>query len=193
MPLRKVISGAQTGVDRAALDGAIDRLYLWGGWVPRGRLDEQGQIPERYFPTDKLECGLKETSSSRYNARTILNIQSSDATLILRGPGKLGPGTKLTIKVLRESEKPYRIFNPEKIHDIPAAARWICETQIRERYIEHGIEKYIERNIKTLNVAGPRESRAPGIYEKSKLFFTDVLSYVFIYQHLGARIWAPRH
>ncbi len=188
--LQRIISGAQTGVDRAALDSAISRaVYSWGGWVPKGRSAEDGQIPDRYFdPQDRLECGLQEHETSRdYRARTVKNIAESDATIILRfhGGGRvLGPGTKLTITTLRRAEKPYRIFDPSRIHSVPKAVQWICETTIPEGDIE--------RNIKILNVAGPRESGSPGIYEKTKVFLTDVFGYVFVYQKWGIKLWAPQ-
>lgn len=186
MPLRRIISGAQTGVDRAALDSAIHHLiYSWGGWVPKGRLAEDGEIPEHYFASDQLGCGLEETDSSRYQQRTYRNIKEADGTLILRTGRIISPGTKLTIKTLRKEEKPYRIFDPYKIYKVPQAVQWICETQIEEGDGKlHGIE--------VLNVAGPRESKSPGVYEQSKTFLTDVFGYVFVYQEMGLRIWRPR-
>jgi hypothetical protein len=186
--LRKIISGAQTGVDRAALDSAIYRLvYCWGGCVPRGRLAEDGVIPDRYFDAKKLGCGLEEHSQSRdYKSRTIRNIKDSDATMILRfqGSGRvLGPGTKLIIKTLQKSGKPYRLFDPSKSHTVPKAVRWVCETLVEE--------DEATRCIEILNVAGPRESSSPGIYDRSRIFMNDVLGYVSAYQRWGVRIWAP--
>jgi hypothetical protein len=183
MSLQRIISGAQTGVDRAALDSAVSRLsYYWGGWVPKGRISEDGEVPERYF-TDRPGYGLRETESSRYTQRTMLNVKDSDATLILRSGTRLTRGTKLTMKYLRQQKKPYRVYDPSKIYMVPKAARWICETRIKEGESE--------RSIEVLNVAGPRESKFPGIYEQSRIFLTDVLSYVFTYQQWGSRIWAP--
>lgn len=186
--LKKIISGAQTGVDRAALDSAISKLvYCWGGCVPRGRLAEDGEIPERYFNVEKRWCGLHEHAESRnFKTRTLSNIKDSDATLILRfqGSGRvLGPGTKLTIKSLQRLEKPYRLLDPSRRHHVPKAVRWICETIVGE--------DEEARNIEVLNVAGPRESGSPGIYDRSRIFMTDVLNYVYAYQRWGVRIWAP--
>ena len=175
--LRKIISGAQTGVDMAALDSAISRLvFCWGGWVPKGRTNEDGRIPESYFDVDRFDCGLQEHpgSSRNYRARTIKNIQSSDATMILRisGAGRvLGPGTKLTIATLQKMDKPYRLFDPSKIYTVPKAAQWICQTK---------------------DVAGSRESKDPGIYKATRIFLDSVFSYVFMYQRWGIRIWAPQ-
>jgi len=188
MVLKRVISGAQTGVDRAALDAAIKNLvYEWGGWVPRGRLAEDGQIPDRYFDVDRLGCGLKECDSSRPARRTVLNINSSDATMVLRfsGGGRvLSPGTKLTIKKCRDAGKPYRIFDPSKVGSVPRAVQWICEQKI--------VDGDEERCINTLNIAGPRESKSPGIYERSLIYLNDVLGFVFTYNRWGIKIWAPR-
>ena len=71
--LRKVVSGGQTGVDRAALDVALDLGYEAGGWVPKGRRAEDGMIPERYR--------LNETPSRDYEQRTEWNVRDSDGTL----------------------------------------------------------------------------------------------------------------
>jgi len=187
--LQRVISGAQTGVDRAALDSAISRLvYSWGGCVPKGRTAEDGEIPDRYFNPERFGCGLHEHdgSSRDYKARTLKNIHDSDATMILRlhGGGRvLSPGTKLTISAVQRAGKPYRLFDPSRTRTVPKAVQWICETQISEGDTP--------RTIEILNVAGPRETKCPGIYEQSKRFFTDVLSYVFVYQRWGIKIWSP--
>lgn len=187
--LKRIISGAQAGVERAALDSAISGLvYSWGGCVPKGRLAEDGEIPEHYFNPDRHDCGLREHSQSRdHRARTIRNIADSDATLVLRlqGVGRvLPPGIKLTIKSLHNAQKKYRLFDPSKIHSVPRAVQWVCETKISE-----GDDK---RPIRILNVTGPQESRFPGIYDHSKQFMNDVLSFVFMYQRWGVKIWAPK-
>lgn len=185
MPLRKIISGAQTGVDRGALDSAISgEYYSWGGCVPKGRLAEDGELDSSYFDTESFGSGLVEHKESRdYASRTFRNIADSDATIILRfqGSGRvLGPGTKLTIKTLTNMKKPYKIFDPSKLYQIPDAVQWICETEIGDP----------PRLIEILNVAGSRESGSPGIYEASKVFMNEILSYVFTYQHWGLKIWS---
>lgn len=190
--LRRIISGAQTGVDRGAIDSVIERgkvdgvyrgsYYSWGGCVPRGRLAEDGEIPGFYFNPGFFGCGLVEHSESRdYKSRTVQNCKDSDATLILRfqGGGRiLSPGTKLTLKVLREMGKPYRILDPSNASHIMKAVRWICET----------VEESSGRYIQVLNVAGPRESKQPGIYGHSLLFMSQIQSYVFSCQRLGMRL-----
>jgi len=186
--LERIVSGGQTGVDRAALDAAIHHMvYEWGGWVQRGKIAENGQIPERYFEAARISSGLRECDSSRPARRTALNIAESDATMVLRfsGGGRvLSPGTKLTIKICRDKGKPYRIFDPSKVKSVPRAVQWICEQKVLD-----GEE---ERGIKTLNIAGPREGKSPGIYDRSLLYLKDVLGFVFTYNRWGVKIWAPR-
>lgn len=188
MALERVISGGQTGVGRAALDAAIHRMvYDWGGWVQRGKLAEDGQIPEEYFNSTSVSRGLEECDSSRPARRTALNIADSDATMVLRfsGGGRvLSPGTKLTIKICRDKGKPYRIFDPSKVKSVPRAVQWICEQKILD-----GEE---ERGIKILNIAGPKESKFPGIYDSSLIYLKDILGFVFTYNRWGAKIWSPR-
>jgi hypothetical protein len=175
MSLRRIISGAQTGVDRAALDSARAMgLYEWGGWCPKGRLDENGEIPDIYFNSDRLNCGLREAESSRYTQRTALNVIDSDATLILKS-GIITPGTKLTIKVCRRKTKYYVICDPSKSYNVKRAVKFI-----------------VEQGVEVLNVAGPRESSRPGIYDQSKIFITDILHMVFQFQQFGIKIWDPK-
>ena len=69
-----ILSGGQTGADRAALDFAIEYGLPHGGWCPRGRLAEDGPIDERYE--------LTETPSHRYAQRTEWNVRDSDATVV---------------------------------------------------------------------------------------------------------------
>jgi Circularly permutated YpsA SLOG family len=139
--VRKIVSGGQTGVDRAALDAAIAMGIEHGGWCPRGRRAEDGAMDERYR--------LRETESRKYHVRTECNVRDSDGTLILFC-GELSGGTEYTRKCARLHGKPHLAI------DLAAAGRL---REIREWLAEHAIE--------TLNVAGPRESTAPGIYEQA--------------------------
>lgn len=140
--IKKIISGGQTGVDRAALDVAIKLNIPHGGWCPRGRKAEDGVIPFKYQ--------LQETNTDQYSERTELNIINSDATLILvpEIPINVTDGTILTIEKVKERNKPYLVVNIldksalDNIHD------WI-----------------IKNNIEILNIAGPRESQSLGIYQ----------------------------
>ncbi len=191
MVLKKVISSGQTGVERAALDTAIKHLiYSWSGWVPRGRLAEDGELSNSYFGVDRPGCGLSECDRSRTFSARLRNIRDSDATLILRSSTmgtKLPEGVKLIIKTCRKLEKPYRIFDPYKTGKVPAVVRWICETELECDDPDE------TRQIQTLNVVGPRESDYQGIYEKTSIFFSDVLSYVSQNESWGIKIWALKH
>ncbi|MGD0251653.1 MAG: putative molybdenum carrier protein [Verrucomicrobiota bacterium] len=136
----KIVSGGQTGVDRAALDFAIWRGYEHGGWCPRGRLAEDGAIPLIYR--------LRETDSADYDERTEKNVMDSDATLIVARARKLSGGTAFT-KTCAEQ------------HDRPALV--VCERDGVSKSAA-ALSKFLKRNkIRALNVAGPRESQAPGI------------------------------
>lgn len=143
MKLQKIISGGQTGVDRAALDFALENKFPCGGWCPRGRKAEDGPIDRRY--------PLKESSSENYEERTLWNVRDSDGTLILTF-GRPTAGTAMTINLARELGKPCFVID------------------LRKDFKKSGFRNWIKENkIKTLNVAGPRESNFPGeSYKKSK-------------------------
>lgn len=143
--ITKVISGGQTGVDRAALDAAIDKGIEHGGYCPKGRLAEDGRIPDKY--------NLTELATSSYSARTRRNIQESDGTLIVTLSHLRTPGTELTAKIAHQSQKPllYCTYSWEYGNDSIRNA-----VQFRE-WVKHF-------DIKTLNVAGPRASKSPRIY-----------------------------
>ena len=138
--VRKIVSGGQTGVDRAALDVALAMGIDHGGWCPRGRRAEDGAIHQRYR--------LQETESPKYHIRTECNVRDSDGTLILYR-GDLSGGTEYTRKCAKLHGKPHLAI------DLAAGGRL---REIRDWLAEHVIE--------TLNVAGPRESTAPGIYDE---------------------------
>lgn len=179
--LRKIVSGGQSGVDRAALDSArLETAFSWGGWCPKGRVAEDGQLGEEYFTSARIGCGLREAASSRPAQRTRLNVRDSDATLIVRSGTILSPGTKLTIKLLRDAQKPYRICDPYKVYTVPRIVQWICEPQSDGKIIE------------TLNVAGPRESKSKGIYTRTFRYLTDIFHLVEIYHYYNVKIWKPK-
>ena len=108
MRVREVWSGGQTGVDRAALDVARDLGLITGGWVPLGRLAEDGAIPERY-------AGLRETESSDYAERTTRNVEDSDATLILYR-SRLSGGTAFTKMEALRLDRPVRMAPGVRSH-----------------------------------------------------------------------------
>lgn len=134
-----VVSGGQTGVDRAALDAAMALGIPVGGWCPRGRLSEDGEIPARY--------PLRETPESNYSVRTVANIRDSDYTLILLpGDAPLTGGTALTVRIARQMKRPHSVF---RLDSSPAIAAMML------------------KSVPRLNVAGPRESKHPGIYQQA--------------------------
>ena len=145
----KIISGGQTGVDRAALDTALKNNLPVGGWCPKGRKAEDGPIDSRY--------PLKETESDRYQVRTGLNIRESDGTLVICR-GTPSGGTALTIKKTREQKKVLLIIDLQKLPTPEPVYQWI-----------------LDNKISTLNLAGPRESQAPGIYQETALFLEKVV------------------
>lgn len=182
--LSKIISGGQTGVERAALDSAISSgIYCWGGWAPSGRLAEDGEIDAKYFSQERRWCGLSELDGGRYATRMMKNANESDGTIILRvrGGGRvLGPGAKMLIKFLQKSDKPYCLFDPSNKWSTVDAAKWICETK----------EENNNEPIRILNISGPQESSFPGIYEQSKRYLEEVFGFVFQYQRWGIKIWS---
>lgn len=139
----KIISGGQTGVDRAALDFALNNEIVCGGWCPKGRIAEDGQIHEKY--------PLQEASAESYSWRTELNVRDSDATLVLSS-GKIGNGTELTIKMAQKMRKPIFIIDLDNNNE-----------KLEEEFNDWLAENYVE----ALNIAGPRESNTPGIYNKA--------------------------
>jgi len=133
----RIVSGGQTGVDRAALDVALELGIPCGGWCPRGRRAEDGAIPPHY--------PLRETPGAAYSQRTEWNVRDSDATLVLC-VGAADGGTRLTLRLARRLRRPYRQVDLESGADLDALRGWL----------ERG-------HYQTLNVAGPRESRRPGV------------------------------
>jgi len=145
----KIISGGQTGVDRAALDVAIELALPCGGWCPKGRKAEDGTIPDRY--------PLQETVSFNYRVRTRKNVEDCDGTLILTWGPPMG-GTALTLKLARRYHKPYFVVDLTKGGDAQSVWEWGRA-----------------RKIRTLNIAGPRESEAPGIHARAACFLRGIL------------------
>ena len=158
----KILSGGQTGVDRAALDVALELGIPIGGHLPKGRKDENGDVlPDKY-------TGMQETETDDVNVRTELNVQNSDATLIF-SHGALFGGSDYTQRMARQHGKPSLHVDFDK-HDADQAVRrvknWLSDTQPR-----------------VLNVAGPRASDDPAIYPEVKC----VLAGAFSDRHRPAR------
>lgn len=139
--IQKIISGGQTGADRAALDFAIKRGIPHGGLIPKGRKAEDGTLPEKY--------DLQEMPTGSYPRRTEKNVLDSDGTLIV-SHGLLTGGSALTTSYAEKHKKPW-------IHIDLEMTSYSEAVKI--------IQEWVERNgIKTMNVAGPRESKDAKIY-----------------------------
>lgn len=148
-PLTKIVSGGQTGVDRAALDAALAMGLDIGGWCPKGRRAEDGEIDPSY--------PLQETPGETYSLRTERNVQDSDGTLILHR-GQIMGGTAFTKKMALRHQRPCLCIEISSEHALPVALDWVTTS-----------------SINTLNVAGPRESAEPCIYGEAYQFLIGLL------------------
>ncbi len=137
--LKKIISGGQTGVDRAALDVAITLGLDCGGWCPAGRNADDGPIDSRY--------PLQETNDMDHTVRTGYNVTESDGTLALFR-GELQGGTAYAVEMARHLGKPILAVNLDETPDIETICHWINDN-----------------NIETLHIGGQREASSPGIYQ----------------------------
>jgi hypothetical protein len=150
----KIISGGQSGADRAALDWAIARGVAYSGWCPKNRKAEDGVIPERYV--------LRETPSEDFTQRTEWNVRDSDGTVIFSVRPDLEGGSELTRRIALKLGKPV-------IH--------LCRSETHSA-AHVALKKFIQDNqIRALNVAGPRASEEPDI----SAFVAEVLQAVFPY------------
>lgn len=145
-----IVSGGQTGVDRAALDVARALEITIGGWCPKGRAAEDGPIDPAY--------PLRETPSARPSQRTEWNVRDSDGTLIV-APGALRGGTALTRRCAERLGKPHLVVSPTD-PEAPQTIRKWC----------------LASGITVLNVAGPRESQSPGIGAQTAAMLRRVLA-----------------
>jgi hypothetical protein len=136
-----IVSGGQTGVDRAALDAALAAGTPCGGWCPAGRLAEDGRVPDKY--------SLRELPSGGYPERTLANVRDSDGTVVIYA-GKLEGGTEHTALLCVKLGKPYQLIDGNGM-DINGAVELIASFLARHQ-------------IRTLNVAGPRVSKQPQLY-----------------------------
>ncbi len=141
LQLPQIVSGGQTGAERAALDWAIRNGVKHGGWCPLGRRAEDGALDPRYK--------LTETESPGYRRRTIWNVRDSDATLIVN-IGDLDGGSLETLKAAARLAKPCLVVQADR-----------GPAEILDRQF---IEWLNAKSIAKLNIAGPRESKRPGIY-----------------------------
>lgn len=140
--IKRIVSGGQTGADRAALDAAQALAIETGGWVPRDRWAEDGRIPDRY-------PNMKETTSADPSARTECNVRDSDGTVVF-SHGAVSGGTEWTVQAGRKLRKPM--------------LRLDLATQPVETAAHRLLAWTMTEGIEVLNVAGPRESEDGGIY-----------------------------
>jgi hypothetical protein len=147
-------SGGQTGVDRGALDAALAMGAATGlvvrGWCPRGRLAEDGVVPARY--------PLTETPDADSSQRTEWNVRDADATLVLCR-GMPAGGTAATVAAARRLGRPLLLLDPAARDAAARIRAWLAE-----------------QNVQELNVAGPRESQAPGIGAQVERLLREVLA-----------------
>jgi hypothetical protein len=151
-PVVRIVSGGQTGADRGGLDAAIALGIEHGGWCPAGRVAEDGQVPRVY--------ALRETTSAEYAERTKANVRDSDGTVVFTRGAATG-GSALTLFAARTIGKPVLHVDMAKL-DVEAAAERV------RGWCAHG-------SIAVLNVAGSRESKAPGISDEVRRLLLHAL------------------
>lgn len=149
-----IVSGGQTGADRAALDVAIELGMPYAGWCPAGGWAEDLPDPPGLLARYPA---LRATENDAPGARTELNVRDSTGTLVITRPGVVSAGTELTIRSARRLARPILIAG--SADDVPAVVRWLRDL---------GDEA-------VLNVAGPRESEQPGAYAAARALLHGVL------------------
>jgi len=151
--IKKIISGGQTGADQAALDIAMELNIPHGGMIPRGRRTEAGPLAGEYH--------LQEMATSSYPQRTEKNVLNSEGTLII-SYGKLNGGSALTRQLAKKHKRPWLHLDMNK---------WLMADAVRIT------QKWISRHeVEILNVAGPRASKSPKIYETVKEILRGILT-----------------
>jgi hypothetical protein len=147
--IERIISGGQTGVDRAALDAALELGILCGGWCPPDCLAEDGVIAECYGLNPTLNNVSPDTPDVPNSQRTEWNVRDSDGTLVLTRGGS-DRGTEITRWFAERLRRPCEIIDLNNPQPLAVLRAWVTRN-----------------NIRILNVAGPRESSQPGIYAQA--------------------------
>ncbi len=166
MKISKIVSGAQNGADRGGLDAAIYCELPYGGWVPKGRRAEDGEIPDAY-------TGLRETATRAYLVRTEANVVDSNATVVM-ACGLPAGGTTSTCAFAEKHGRPHLVVNLAADRKAATATivDWLASLPMPE-----GV----------LNVAGSRESKVPGIQAATQAVMIDVIS------RMNGKLFYPIH
>ena len=167
IPLRKIISGGQTGADLAAVQSA--RIYKMdtGGWIPKDFRNENNSLSLKAARS----LGLKQTPGSDYYTRTRWNVRDSDGTLII---GEISGGSLLTQSYCQKMNKPKLMLDYPR--PLELLLFYDSGTLISQNLISRMISQWVrENNIKILNVAGNRESKNPGIYDFTYVLIRELI------------------
>ena len=164
----KIVSGGQTGVDRGALQAAMDLGLAWGGWAPKGWRAENGTIPPLY------RTNMQEHASANYLGRTRRNVIDSHATLIITNTYPLSGGTLKTRFFCEEAMRSHFVVSLGESDAVGKVQRWLAQFFAKEHPVPF-----------VLNVAGPRESKASGIQNRTCAFLVDVLQGMIEYSAEG--------
>ena len=152
MSISKIITGGQTGVDRAALDAALEHDIPHGGWCPKGRVAEDGIIDKKY--------NLMDMPDKNYSSRTKQNVKDSDATFIIYRDSLSG-GTLLTYNYAKRINKPVYKLDLTKQFLLDDTLEWL-----------------LIHSVQILNIAGPRESLNKGIYVEAKEIINELFDLI---------------
>ena len=155
----KIVSGGQTGVDQGALEAAGDLGVDWGGWVPKGWRAENGTVPEQF------RARMQEHVSANYIVRTRQNVADSHATLILSDAYPLSGGTLRTRDFCMNMMRSHFVVTFGEVDAVGKVRKWLEQFFAAEYPVPF-----------VLNVAGPRESKSPGIQARTQQFLIDVLT-----------------
>lgn len=159
MQIVKIISGGQAGADQAALDAAMELGIDHGGWIPKGRLTEEGPFPEKY--------NLAETAAESDSESRERNVLDADGTVVITRGQPTGP-SKRTVALAQRHGRPCLHLDLQRVHPLKASGalyQWI---------LAHG--------VKVLNVAGSRSTEDRAIYNDTY----QVIWGLFVLDTLGA-------
>ena len=155
----KIVSGGQTGVDQGALEASVDLRVEWGGWAPKGWRAENGTVPGPF------RAKMLENASANYIVRTRQNVADSHATLILTDSYPISGGTLRTRDFCTNMMRPHFVVSFGEADAVGKARKWLAQFFDAPHPAPF-----------VLNVAGPRESKSPGIQSRTRLFLVETLS-----------------